>query len=110
MKKYQVLVAPNAKDDLDRALHYITSLYKNEAQKSAGCQTRDGRLQSHTNNPVSIRWQHQRAGSEFDRRKKGLKRINLLRHSYFMLFMIDGEKVIITNIFHTLEDYENKLK
>lgn len=39
-----------------------------------------------------------------------LKRMNFIRHDYFMLFRIDGDRVTIMHIFHGLEDFENKLK
>ncbi len=42
-------------------------------------------------------------------KKRGLKRMNFMKHDYFMLFAIDGDTVVITNIFHAGEDYENKL-
>lgn len=43
-------------------------------------------------------------------RERNLKRINFRRHDYFLLFRIDGEVATVTNVFHFLEDYENKLK
>ena len=42
-------------------------------------------------------------------KQRGLKRINFLRHNYFMLFKIEKEKVFIVRVFHGLEDYQNKL-
>lgn len=38
--------------------------------------------------------------------KRGLRRINFKRHNYFMLYYLDNSNVVITNIFHKLEDYE----
>ena len=40
----------------------------------------------------------------------GYRRINYLHHDYFMLYRIVGDVVIIDNIFHFLEDYENKMR
>lgn len=31
------------------------------------------------------------------------------RHRYFMLYRIDGERVIVDNIFHELQDFEGKM-
>lgn len=42
-------------------------------------------------------------------KSKGLKRINFRKHDYFMLYHIEGKIVYVTNIFHALEDFENKL-
>lgn len=30
-------------------------------------------------------------------------------HRYFMLYRIDGERVIVDNIFHELQDFEGKV-
>ena len=37
------------------------------------------------------------------------RRINFLNHRYFMLYRIEDDVVIIDNIFHELQDYENKM-
>lgn len=39
----------------------------------------------------------------------GYRRINFLSHRYFMLFRIEGNQVIVDNIFHKLQDYEKKM-
>ena len=41
--------------------------------------------------------------------KRGLKRINFSKHDYFILFAIEGEAVIIANVFHAKENFEKKL-
>lgn len=43
-------------------------------------------------------------------KERKLKRINFKKHDYFLLYRIEGDNVFITNMFHNLEDYENKLK
>ena len=40
----------------------------------------------------------------------GYRRINFLNHRYFMMYRIVGEVVFIDNIFHDLQDYENKMR
>ena len=37
------------------------------------------------------------------------RRINFLNHRYFMLYRIEDDVVIIDNIFHELQDFENKI-
>lgn len=39
----------------------------------------------------------------------GYKRTNFRKHRYFMLYRIEENMVIIDNMFHELEDYENHL-
>ena len=42
-------------------------------------------------------------------RELGYRRINFLSHRYFMLYRIEDDVVYVDNIFHELQDYENKL-
>ena len=39
----------------------------------------------------------------------GYRRINFLNHRYFMLYRITDNIVFVDNIFHELQDYENKM-
>ena len=40
----------------------------------------------------------------------GYKRINFIKHRYFMLYRIIEDEVIVDAIFHELQDYENKMR
>lgn len=40
---------------------------------------------------------------------RNLRRINFRRHNYFMLYQLEGQNAYVTNIFHVLEDADNKL-
>ena len=42
-------------------------------------------------------------------RELGYRRINFLAHRYFMLYRIENDTVYVDNIFHELQDYENKM-
>ena len=42
-------------------------------------------------------------------KERNLRRINFKRHNYFMLFRKEDDKAVVVEIFHGLEDYENKL-
>lgn len=39
----------------------------------------------------------------------GYRRIDFRAHRYFMLYRIDGDKAVVDNIFHELQDYESKM-
>lgn len=39
----------------------------------------------------------------------GYRRINFKSHRYFMLYRVEEDKVYVDNIFHELQDYENRL-
>ncbi len=106
MKKYRVIVSPDAKDDLRRALTYIKKELKNP---QAARSVMDDYI---TTRKTLSKTAGSLKESESDSicGKRGLKRINFLRHNYFILFRLDGDDAVVTNIFHDLEDYENKLK
>ena len=42
-------------------------------------------------------------------RELGYRRMNFLSHSYFMLYRVEGDTAVADNIFHELQDYENKI-
>lgn len=42
-------------------------------------------------------------------KEQGYKRIRFISHRYFMLYRIEGDMVIVDNVFHRLQDYENHL-
>lgn len=105
MKRYSVKVSAEAKADLDNILGYlkyekknpqaVRNVYKDYVEtRKALAATADSKR-----NPDSLKLV-----------ERGLKRIEFRRHDYFMLFTIKGDKAIITNIFHYLEDFENKLR
>lgn len=42
-------------------------------------------------------------------KESGYRRINFLSHRYFMMYRIVEDVVYVDNIFHELQDYENKM-
>lgn len=101
---YKVLVSEDAEKDLDNFVRYL--LYEKENEQAAKNLLDDFEKTKHNLSHV--------AGSLKDclnprLKKQGYKRINFATHRYFMLYRIEGDKVIIDNIFHELQDYENKL-
>ena len=40
----------------------------------------------------------------------GYRKIHFQTHRYFMLYRIEGNLAIVDNIFHALQDYENKIR
>ena len=80
---YKVVVTSDAEEDLDRFLQYLPFEKKNE----------------------------QAAGNILDDFGDTLNCLkNVLRHRYFMLYRIEENTVFIDDIFHELQDYENKMK
>ena len=40
----------------------------------------------------------------------GYRKIHFLSHRYFMLYRIEGNLAVVDNIFHELQDYENRAR
>ena len=105
MKTYKVKITPDAKADLRRYKDYL--LRNKKSRQAARNVVQDfyktaARLKDSAGslaNPESQKLH-----------SKHLKKINFIRHDYFLLYRIDGDFVYVTNMFHSLEDYESKLK
>ena len=105
MKSYKVKISPNAKKELQERLSYLVEVKLNKQAANNVMQDYRETRESLSHIAGSIK----EADSK-KLRERGLKRINFRRHDYFLLFRIDGEVVTVTNVFHFLEDFENKLK
>ena len=101
---YKVFVTEDAESDLDHFVRYL--LFEKKSKQAAKNLMDDFELTKENLTHV--------AGSLQDcvnprLKEHGYKRINFMSHKYFMLYRIEDDKVIIDNIFHELQDYENKL-
>ena len=101
---YKVVITIDAENDLDQFINYL--IYEKKSLQSANNLLDDfdsiieslthiaGRLNLCDNPRL---------------RKLGYRRINFLKHRYFMLYRIVDNLVIVDNIFHELQDYENRI-
>ena len=106
MKNYKVMVTPEAEKELKGYIAYLRSVKKNpQAVRNVLNDFKDtktslGNVAGSLKEPESE-----------ELRSRGLKRMNFLRHNYFLLYYIGNDEIVyITNIFHGLEDFENKLR
>ena len=101
---YKVVITIDAEKDLDNFIRYLLWEKKNE-------QAAQNVLDDFEATKNSLKYV---AGSlklcDNPRlRKLGYRRINFLNHRYFMLYRIVDGVVFVDNIFHDLQDYENKM-
>lgn len=101
---YKVVMTVDAEEDLDRYVRYL--LFVKKSEQAAKNLLDD--FETTKRNLSSV------AGSlrecENPRLKAlGYRRINFLAHRYFIMYRIDKDIVYIDNIFHELQDYENKM-
>ena len=102
---YRIVVTPDAKKDLDQFIKYLMDEKKNkQAAKNV--------LDDFEATKESLKYV---AGSlklcDNPRLKKlRYRRINFLSHNYFMMYRIVDQIVFIDNVFHELQDYEDKMR
>ena len=102
--EYKVVVTAEAEEDLNRYIRYL--LIEKKSKQAAENVLDD--FEAAIQNLKSV------AGSlklcDNPRlRKLGYRRINFLSHRYFMMYRIVEDIVFVDNIFHELQDYEDKM-
>lgn len=101
---YKVVIMEDAEEDLDRFLRYLIVEKKNE--QAAGNLLDDFEA---TKNSLAYMAGSLRECENPHLKEFGYRRINFLTHRYFMLYRIEGNVVFVDNIFHELQDFENKM-
>ena len=101
---YKVIVTTDAHSNLDDCISYILFEFKSEQAALSVINDYEETLKTLAIVAGSIR---ESENPKLAQRK--LRRINFRRHDYFMLYKVDGNVAIVTNIFHSSQDYENKL-
>ena len=101
---YKVLITSDAEADLEGFIRYL--LYEKRSEQAASNVLDDFEATKQTLSKV--------AGSLklCDNPKLsilGYRRINFMSHRYFMLYRLEGEIAGVDNIFHDLQDYDNKM-
>ncbi len=102
--EYKVVITSDAEEDLDEFIRYL--LFDKKSQQAASNLLNDFDVTKQNLSRV--------AGSlklcDNPRLKElGYRRINFLSHRYFMLYRLEDNIAIVDNIFHELQDYENKM-
>jgi plasmid stabilization system protein ParE len=102
---YKVLVTKDAEADLDCFIRYLITEKGNLQAAENVLNDYDATIESLKHVAGSLRLcDNQRLAL------LGYHRINFLSHRYFMLYRIEGDVVFVDNIFHELQDYENKMQ
>lgn len=107
MRAYKVIVTPDAKRDFRKYLLYLRNVKKNPQAADQVVDDFQATKESLSRNADAI------ADPMSEKlRQRGLKRYNFVQgHRYFLLFKIEADgKAYITDVFHMLENYEDKLR
>ena len=101
---YKIVLMRDAEEDLDRFITYLLFEKKSEQSARNLLNDFDATKTSLSNVAGSLK-----LCDNPKLRKLGYRRINFLSHRYFMLYRIVDNLVIVDNIFHELQDYENRI-
>ncbi len=102
---YKVIMTESAEADLDGFIRYL--LHKKKSVQAASNLIDDFEA---TKDSLSLVAGSLKFCDNPRLKKLGYKRLNFLSHRYFLLYRLDGEKAIIDNIFHELQDYESRIQ
>ena len=102
---YKIVLMQNAENDLNSFISYL--LFEKKSKQAAGNLLNDFEA---TKVSLSNVAGNLKFCDNPKLRELGYRRINFLSHRYFMLYRIKNYTVYVDNIFHELQDYENKLK
>lgn len=102
---YKIRVTTDAQEDLDRFIRYL--LIEKQSDQAARNVLND--FDETIDNLKSVAGSLEQCKNP-RLRELGYYRINFLKHRYFMLYRIVDDVVFVDNIFHELQDYENKIK
>ena len=102
---YKVVITTDAEEDLDRFIRYL--LFEKQNSQAASNVLNDFEETVHTLSNV--------AGSlklcDNPRLNAlGYRKIHFLSHRYFLLYRLEDDQAIVDNVFHELQDYENKVR
>ena len=102
--EYKVVITSDAEEDLDRFVRYL--LLDKQNEQAASNLLNDFEATKNTLSRVAESFQL----CENPKLKAlGYRRMHFLSHRYFFLYRIESNIVFIDNIFHELQDYENKM-
>ena len=101
---YKVVVTRDAEEDLDNFIKYLIIEKKNMQAAENVLNDYDATIESLKHVAGSLK-----LCDNSKLRQLEYRRINFLSHRYFMLYRIVDQIVFVDNIFHELQDYENKI-
>ena len=97
---YKIVLTSDAEEDLNQFIRYL--LYEKKSKQAA--EDFEVTKQSLSRAAGSLK-----LCDNPKLKAQGYRRIHFLSHRYFMLYRIEDDLAIVDNIFHELQDYENKI-
>ena len=102
--EYRVVITSDAEEDLEGFIRYLLFEKRNEQAAANVLNDFEVTKQSLSRTAGSLK-----LCDNPKLKALGYRRMNFLSHRYFMLYRLEGMVAIVDNIFHELQDYENKM-
>lgn len=102
--EYKVIVTEDAETDMDRFINYLLFEKKNDQAASNLIDDFEDTIITLTHVAESFKLCENQHLMEL-----GYRRINFRSHRYFMLYRVKDGTVYVDNVFHELQDYENRM-
>ena len=101
---YRVMITDDAFDDLDNILYHLLFELKNEQAARNVLEDFDATKDRLSQIAGSIRLCENPL-----LRERGYRRLEFQKHSYFMMYRLEGSTAVVDAIFHDLQDFEKKM-
>ena len=102
---YRVVITDEAAQDLKNCIDYLVNAKKTTQAAISLLDDFDDTIAT-----LSIVAGSLKLCESPNMKARGLKKLYFLRHDYFMVFLVEKQTAYVTNIFHELEDADNKIK
>ena len=102
--EYKVVVTADAEEDLNQYIRYLLMDKKSDQAAKNILDDFEATIRS-----LKIVAGSLKPCDNPQLKELGYRRINSLSHRYFMLYRIVEDIVFVDNIFHELQNYENKM-
>jgi len=101
---YKVIITEDAEADMDKFVQYLLFEKKNEQAAANLLDDFEATVATLAHAAEKLKMCENPHLKDL-----GYRRINFMSHRYFMLYRVEGDMVFVDNIFHELQDYENKM-
>lgn len=101
---YKIVITDSAREDLDQYLKYLLFIKKSDQAAQNVLDDFDDTIQHLKQVAGSLKL--------CDNPRLhclGYRRINFLKHRYFLLYRLEKKTVFVDNVFHEFQDYENNM-
>lgn len=101
---YRIVVTEEAEEDLNRFIQYLLFIKQNKQAAKNVLDDFEDTVEMLKHVAGSLKMCDNPRLEEL-----GYHRINFQKHRYFVLYRIENDVVYVDDIFHELQDYENRM-